>query len=613
MRLAMILALATGAPVGGWPDAGAAAPSPASKAPAPSLLLITIDTWRWDYIGASGAGRVRTPALDRLAGEGVYEREAVAPCPLTTPAHASLFTGLDIHHHGVLDCTTSRLDQGPATLAEVLRSKGLKTAAFVAGETLKRRYGLDRGFDLYDDSGMGNRSRGDWMAAGRDGAAVTEAVLSYLKTRGASVPLFVWAHYYDLHLPYRARPALDPLYPRDSYAAQAAFVDGQVGRLRSALEADAGRSWRVVVIGDHGEGLGERNEDTHGMGLYRATLHVPLIVWPRPARPFLHPRPWGLVDVLPTLRAWFDLPRGRGEDGESLFGEGRRDRWLTSATAEPTLMFGVAPFKGIRQSRYFYLKDGSEELYDLASDPGERNDLGRESAHRKVLESLRGISDRTWPRNWPSTGPAPSLPLKNEELENLQSLGYISGRVPSGRSLQHASVGKVLLDRSLWDRAREEAFKTRKGDGLMSLLARLVADYPASAFLHGDYGVRLAQAGNLQEAIRQMEDAIRLDARDGAGLANLGGLYLQDGRDGPAEACLKKALALDPANPMAHKNLGILHAEYRRDPGRAARHYREYLRLDPDSPDAPAIKAYLADHQGADPAGPGKSPEPAKP
>jgi arylsulfatase A-like enzyme len=573
-------------------------PRPASAAGSrtPSLLLITIDTWRWDHIGASGSGRVETPALDRLAREGVYEREAVTPSPLTTPAHASILTGLDILHHGILNCTAYRLDDRTSTLAEGLRSKGLRTAAFVASETLKRRYGLDRGFDRYDDSGMATRGRGDWNSPSRDGSAVTEAVIAHLKTQGSSPPLFVWAHYYDLHLPYRPRPGLDELHPGDPYSAQAAFVDGQVAILRSALEADKGRSWRIVVVGDHGEGLGDRGEDTHGIGLYRSTLHVPLILWPRPTKPLRHPKPWGLVDLLPSVRDWFDLPASSEIDGESLFREGRKSRWLSAVSAEPTLLFGVAPFKGIRQERYFYLQDGGEELYDLSTDPDERTNLAGESAHRDILDSLRRVAHRAWPREWPSSAPAPSTTPNDEERRKLQSLGYLSGRSPSTGVLPHAPIGKLLLDRSLWERAREEDFRNGRRDATMALLERLVVDYPASAFLKGEYGMHLAQAGRLKEGIRQLEEALLADPRDIPDLTNLGALYLKDGRDAPAEASLKQALALDPANAKAHKNLGILYAEYRKEPAQAIPHYREYLRMEPDSPDAPVIRAYLEEH-----------------
>jgi arylsulfatase A-like enzyme len=574
-------------------------PPPPENTPPPSLLLVTIDTWRWDYVGASGSGKVKTPVLDRLAREGVYEPEAVSPCPLTTPAHATIFTGLEVVRHGILDCTAYRLDPRIPTLAEAFRARGAATAAFVSSETLKRRYGLDRGFDRYDDGGMQTRGRGDWRSSWRDGAAVTEAVLAYLRGRGGAAPLFVWAHYYDLHLPYRPRPGLDALYPRDPYAAQAAFVDGEVGRLRAALEADRGRPWRIVIVGDHGEGLGDRNEDTHGMGLYRSTLHVPLILWPKPDRPLRLPRPWGLVDLAPTLREWFGLPGERRMDGDSLFGPGRRDRRLAAVTTEPTLLFGVAPFKAVRQGALHYLRDGAEELYDLASDPGQTRNMAGIPERRSDLGRLRALSDRAWPRWWPMPDAGFPSPMQGEEKRKLESLGYLAGSIPSEAALAHAPIAKVLLDHSQWERAREEAFRTGRRDALGLLLARLVAAYPASALLHKEYGVHLAQAGDLREAIRHTEAAVRLNPRDAAALINLGSFLLQDGQVGPAEGWLKQALEVNPESAMAHKNLGVLYAEYRGDPVQAVRHYRECLRLDPDIADAAAIRSYLAGREGA--------------
>lgn len=584
-------------PEGSHPQVPSFVECPSGADRSRSLLLVTIDTWRWDYIGASGSGKVITPALDRLAREGVYEREAVSPCPLTTPAHASLFTGLDVVHHGVLDCAAYRLREGPETLAEALRAKGLKTAAFVSGETLGRRYGLDRGFDVYDDAALAKRNRADWLAASRDGGAVTSAVLEYLEAGGDSSPLFIWVHYFDLHLPYRARPGLDPTYPRDPYAAQAAFVDGQIARLHSTLLADRRRSWRIVIVGDHGEGLGDKNEDTHGIGLYRATLHVPLIVWPKPDKPLRHPRPWGLVDLFPTVRAWFDLQSSPlAIDGDNLFDGGRGDRPLTAVSVESATMFGVAPVKGIRTGSYFYIRNGAEELYDLDNDPDEQKNLGRDQNRRGILESLRKIADSAWPRRWPWPALSMTAPLKDGELRNLRSLGYAAGPASSGGSFRHADLSKLLRDRSLWDKAREEAFRSGRPNALVDLLSRLTADYPDSVLLHKEFGVLLARAGRLREAITQMEEAVRLDPRDGTAQTNLGGLQLEAGRDELAESCLLKALDLDPTNPMAHKNLGILYAERRNDPIKAVEHYRAYLALDPASPDAATIQSYVNKH-----------------
>jgi arylsulfatase A-like enzyme len=570
---------------------------PLQKAPpAQSLLLVTIDTWRWDYIGVSGAGKVETPTLDRLAREGVYDPESMTSCPLTTPAHASILTGLDPLNHGILDCTKYKLNEAVPTLAEAFEAAGYATAAFVSSETLKARFGLGRGFDLYDDSGMTRRGKGDWIAPSRDGREVTEAFLQYLPTLASGQRAFVWAHYFDLHLPYRPRPAFDKKYPRDNYAAQAAFVDSEIGRVLAALKADAGRSWRIVVVGDHGEGLGEKGEDTHGIGLYRGTLHVPLILFPKPDAALLQAKPWGLVDLAPTLREWFGLPAAATSNGMSLFQKDRPGRPLFAVSAEPSLLFCVEPSLGVRQGQLLYLRGGGEELYDLQSDPAETRDLSKKPERGSDLDRLRLLYDRTWPAGWLSEALPPSLHPSQEELKNLMSLGYISGSAPPGGKVQRTDVREVMKDKSDWDRAREAAFRTGKDDDLRSLYARLVEKYPDSYALRNWYGPLLARAGRYQEAISILEPAARLYPQSGTTLMNLGVVYLSMGQPEKAKKFLEGALEWEPGNRLIHKELGMLYADHIVNPAKAVKHFKKYLELGGDF-DAKKIQNYIQIHE----------------
>ena len=229
--------------------AGAAAsPSPppgAATRPTPSILLITIDTLRPDALGWV-AGRNTTPAIDRLAREGVRFRAAVSPVPLTGPAHASLLTGLLPRRHGVRDHGQVL---GPAipTLAERLRVRGYSTAAFVSGYPLQRFLGLDRGFDVYDDT-LPHGSEG-WLE--RKATETTAAAAAWLRT--ARRPFFAWVHYYDAHDPYEPpRPFWKP-GPRGAYDGEVAYVDDAIGRLREGLGPLAeGGDLLVVLAADHG-------------------------------------------------------------------------------------------------------------------------------------------------------------------------------------------------------------------------------------------------------------------------------------------------------------------------------------------------------------------------
>ena len=584
------------------PDGSGPSAAVSPRSDPPSLLLVTIDTWRWDYIGASGAGRVETPNLDRLAREGVYEREAVSPCPLTTPAHASIMTGLDPAHHRIWDCTMYTLADNIPTLAGDFRAAGFTTAAFVASETLNRRFGLDRGFGAYDEVAFRAGKTEEWWAASRDGAEVTTAFLSFLRAQPVHGRLFAWVHYYDAHLPYRPRPEFQGRYPGDPYAAQVAFIDGEVGKLLSALR-DNGRAWRVVVVGDHGEGLGDRGEITHGIGLYRSTLHVPLIVHPRPERAPAHPKPWGLVDLRPTLLEWYGLPAGRSRDGESLFAGTGAERALYAVSLLPTLFFGADPTLGVRKGSHYYLRHASEELYDLEADPGEARDLIGASASREILRAMRGACDREWPRGWFGAALPSVRASSSEDQRKLQSLGYVAGGSPAAHGIQSADLGRMMKDHSDWELAREALQASGRSERLLELLPGLVERYPFSFPLRKDYGTHLGKAGRPQEAIRQLESAARLYPGDATVLGNLGSLYLSQERIEEARTVLEQSVAIDPDGVGPQKNLGIIYLDYLKQPETAALHFRRYLEAGGDA-EADKVRAFLQNLGRSGPAGP---------
>jgi choline-sulfatase len=570
--------------------------SAAPEAPeSPSFLLITLDTWRWDYIGASGSGKVATPALDRLAREGIYEPEAETPVPLTTPAHATILTGLAPLHHGVLDCISYALAPDPPVLAEAFAASGRRTAAFLSSVSLDRRYGLDRGFQTYDQGEMGRNPALAAFSSTRDGAQTTDAALAYLGGQPARTPLFVWIHYYDMHLPYRDRPAYTARYPKDAYAAQAAFLDDEVARVLAALQADRGRAWRVLIAGDHGEGFGDHHEMGHGMALYRSTLHVPLIFWPRPDRPLQHARPWSLEDLDSTVREWFGLPAAGAHDGESLFRPGGVDRLLTSMTIQPCVQFAVNACLGVRRGPLMYMRHGIEELFDLASDPGETRDLAADAGRRADVESLRRACNAAFPPAALQAALAPTANVSSADLQNLRSLGYLGGGARSDAKLQRADIRQVCDDEALLAGAKEAYRRDRNPEPLAQAYAAVLARYPRAALCWQEYGTFLLERNRTDEAARAFEQAVRYNPKDTTALVNLGGLELSKGRVDRAKVLYEMVLGVDPDDPVAHKNLGIIFAEYLKDPPQAVSHYKRYLEIAPDS-DAGLVKAYIAAH-----------------
>ena len=561
----------------------------------PSFLLMTLDTWRWDHLGASGSGKVATPTLDRLAQEGVYEPEAETPCPLTTPAHATILTGLLPLRHGILDVISYRLAEGAPTLAEAFRAKGYGTAAFLSSRTLDRRFGLSRGFETYDEGNPGGGGNPGADAPGRDGAETTRAAVEFLRAQPPGAPLFVWIHYYDAHLPYRPRPVQDARYPGKPYAAQVAFMDDEAGKVLSALRADTGRSWRMIVVGDHGEGLFDHHESTHGMALYRSTLHVPLLFFPKPDKPLAHARPWRLEDLSPTVREWCGLGPADGSDGTSLFRTGGEGRLLPSLTLQPSIYYGVNPCLGVRKGSLMYMRHGVEELFDLAADPDEGRDLSTDPSHRKELGELRAACKAAFPSEKLQTAASSTVPEHAADLQNLRALGYLGGFVPGLGSLQRADIRKVCDDQAAFDEAKKSYQQNQNAAAMRRAYEDLLARYPGAALYYKEFGVFLIRRKDNPAAAQAFERAIRLNPGDIMSLANLGGLELEAGRADRARALYEAVLGLDPDDPVAHKNLGIIYAGYLKDPAKAVQHYKKYLEIAPDS-DAALVRAYIAAH-----------------
>ena len=382
------------------PDGGTAVTS------RPSILLVTLDTTRADAIGPEATG-VKTPSFDAIAARGVRFRQAYSTVPETLPAHSSMMTGVYPAGHGVHENARYL----PATLpvaAERLKQAGYRTAAFVSSFALSRRFGLARGFDVYDDTFPGDRSE-------RTAKETTDAVLAHLAEVNAAQPLFLWVHYYDPHYPYIPPEPYRSRYARDPYRGEVAAMDEQLGRLAQAFEARGPSA--ILIAGDHGEGLGDHGEAQHGALLYNATMHVPLVIAGPRVATGVSDTPVSTRRVFHTLLDW----AGAGAD-HSLIEHG-------AAVTEPVLgeamkaflEYGWQPQVMLVAGRYKAIMAGRIEAYDLASDPGETRNLG--SAVDLSADVRKAFED------YPVPSPGAARPpdsLDEDAKRRLASLGYVS-------------------------------------------------------------------------------------------------------------------------------------------------------------------------------------------
>ncbi len=516
--------------------------SRAQTAPAaPSLVLLTLDTTRADRLGSYGHAGAHTPNLDRLAAGGVRYVRAVAPTPLTLPSHATLLTGLLPPEHGLRDNGTAVLPAELPTLATVLAARGYTNAAFVASLVLDARFGLRRGFAVYDDQ-MAAERVGEYGYPERSAAAVTGAAIEWLRAQPAGRPFFLWVHYYDPHAPYEPLPEYAHL---DPYDAEIAAMDREVGRLLAALPGGSGAAL-VAAVGDHGESLGEHGERSHGLFLYRAALKVPLVL----AGPGLK-----RGETVAGLVATQDLPghllglmgvesaklppalRSRLSERDAVYSE----TWF------PLTAYGWSPLRALTRDRYRFIAAPRPELYDFVADPGESRNLAADppsaaAGLRRELAALERNLEKA-----EKSRPA-AAPLDAELAAALQSLGYATGSGTRSSSGLDPKDGPPLLER--FEQAKRQ-LRAGEAAAAATELEALVRASPGNVPFLTQLALAQLAAGRGAEALATHRQAIALNPRLEFLHRNLADALLQLGKLDEAEKEYRMALKLNPRLAVA--------------------------------------------------------------
>jgi arylsulfatase A-like enzyme len=367
-----------------------------------SLVLITIDGLRADRLASYGEAPL-SPArhLDRLAGEGYRFEQAIAPAPLAFPAHAALMTGMAPAGRDDLLEPVGPLPPGRATLAEVLRSSGFRTAAFVGSAAVGRASGLARGFERFDEPAAADRPATIRWLADRPASEVTEAARTWLDDNFRA-RFFLWVELADPEPPHPA-VADRGVRRRDPYDIEVEVADAAIGRLLARLSSLGVMGHTIVVLaGAHGEALGDHGESGAGLGLYDATLRVPLILRlpGGPERDRSIPEQVRLQDVMPTLLDLLRLTAPEPPDGVSLvplLDPGGRLVPLPVIAEAPAarIWLGEVSRRALRADGWKWIEGGMEELYDLRRDPGETRNLAASQPAR--AREMRAALAASWP------------------------------------------------------------------------------------------------------------------------------------------------------------------------------------------------------------------------
>jgi arylsulfatase A-like enzyme/Flp pilus assembly protein TadD len=471
----------------------------ASEAMGPSVILVTLDTTRADRIGAYGYEKARTETIDALSAKGRRFSQAFSPVPLTIPAHASLFTGLDPFNHGVRSNSTERLEESFTTMAEILRYNGYQTWASVAAFVTQSSWGFGQGFDDYAERlGRAALDRHENVfREERPAELVVNDALGFLKERREDAPFFMWVHLFDAHEPMTP-PAAYLGEGIDPYDAEIAYMDDQLERLVQAVEGDE-VLW--VIVADHGESLGEHGEQTHGLFVYNSTQHIPLI-FSGPGVPVdVQDEPVSLVDVLPTLLSHLDISIPEGLDGSPQPGNPHP---IYMESHELSKRFGWAPHVGLVHEGSKLIQTPRPELYALSSDFGEQRNVAAEDS-----ESLARMSGLL--AEMGATLPGESTKaLDAETQERLEALGYVQGGVTAGSgadSKDKMAVLELILKSERVARAAGPGPLSEELRSAIVDLRRVIQMEPTLFEPQLRLARLLAKVGQVQEAITVLEEA----------------------------------------------------------------------------------------------------------
>ena len=537
----------------------------------PNVILITIDTVRADHLGCYRATDVQTPTLDGLARDGIVFEHAISQVPLTWPSHAVILTGLYPFQDGVQDFTGQPLEARFRSVAQSFQQQGYATGAVVSAFVLDRSWGLARGFDFYDDAfpseAFVNRDLG--LVDRRAGESVTRA-LAWLK-KNPRRPFFFWLHLYDPHTPYDPPEPYRTQYRGHLYDGEIAYADHELGRLTTWLKLNKlYDSSLIAFLSDHGESLGEHGEQEHGFFLYNATVHVPLIV-KLPAGSGIQPgrisRPVETVALAPTLVRVARIQDAIEKQFQSqgLFGAAAEaEDESYSETFYPFSSFGWNPLHALETSRYHYIDAPEPELYDLAADPQEKNNLAaQQTATVAVLREKLQTRLRTHPFT-PSEvgGQDGSSKLSPDALEKLRALGYFGFR--AAVSPESLKAGLADPKDKLWEfntiLKGEDALQRHDDDQAEAFLRQVQQQDPyiyVIPFLLGESALRRQ---NWERAADQLQRCLELNRNFDNAMTGLARALSRLGRVEEAKGWLQRALQSNPENYRAWYEIGLLEA-----------------------------------------------------
>ena len=549
------------------------------------IILITIDTLRSDHLPAYGYAKVETPAIDEFRRDAILYERAYSPCPLTLVSHASIFTGRLPADHGIRDNGGYSLNKQVKTMAELLKSRGFATGGAVSAIVLRGESGIKRGFDFWDDDidmDPNFMSMGRAQRKGDETRQIAERWIAAAQSK----PFFCFLHIYEPHSPYDPPEPMRSRYGA-SYDGEVAAADAVMGRFFSFLKSKGlyDRS-TIILLSDHGEGLGQHGEDEHGVFLYRETLQVPLMI----KLPGSRDRgksvaaPVQLIDVLPTITSAMGI--NESLPGQSLLSGIPSDRPIYSETFYPRFHFGWSDLHSLISGSNHYIQAPRPELYDLGKDPAEKVNVLQDN--RRAFVALR-----TAIAPYLKQAEAPKA-ISPEQAKQLAALGYVGSTVSTAPNVPLPDPKDLI---SSTGRIKEAflAFQEKRYEDSARLAAALLRENPNMLDIWSIQAQSLLRLGRLDEAAAAAREGLKIGPTSSNLALLIANVALQQNQPDVAE----KHIALIAAEaPFESHNLMAQVWILRKDYARAASEANAMMAGRRDQPLALTMLGRIAMEQG---------------
>jgi len=559
--------------------------APVSSKDIRHILLISIDTCRADHLGCYGYHRPTTPNIDKLSAQSVLFENVISPVPITLPAHSSMLTGTIPPYHGVHNNSDYKLGESNVTLAEILTERGFATGAIISAYVLDSQFGLDQGFDMYNDS-FEEPVRNLLYFSERRGAEASRFANEWLE-KHKDEKFFLFLHYFDPHLKYSPPEPFATDFKDNLYAGEIAYTDYCIGQVIEKLkDLNIYDSTLLIITADHGEMLGEHGEDAHTYFIYQPAIRVPLIFkLPGHNKPQKVKNLVGLIDIVPTVCNLLGIEAPapvQGKDLSPYFDKSQissQDRHIYCESLTPT-RYGAAALLGLVTDRWKYIQTTRPELYNIVEDAGETKNLSDQQPYRaRILQDrLKQLLEQTV-RNDASA----KVDLDEQALKRLQSLGYVAGDISEDFEFdQSGDDPKDLVDFHNIYTVVSDLVLNKEYEQAEKICQQLILQRPHVYQIYALMTSIARAQGDLDRAALHLHRAI--EARpDVAKLQHyLGMILIEQGKFDQAAEHLEKSLHLDPNQFLVHQNLAaVFYKQGKFD--KAITHLTEALRLKPDS------------------------------